>query len=90
MQPCNDLEKRIFVEEEWIFDVQYAIQSIMNSKCITVETLAERLGKPVKTVESYFDTNGGDLTLRDIGEIFFVLGVKAELKFVSPDDKVIH
>ena len=68
--------KEIQAEEEFIVDVQYAIQKLLNESGVSYAHLAKKLGVSAARVSQMFGDEAHNLTLRTVARIFHVLNDK--------------
>ena len=67
----------IQAEEEFIVEVQYAIQKVLNDHGINYAQLAGKLGISKARVSQMFGDEASNLTLRTVARIFNVIGDRA-------------
>ena len=76
--PTSKEEQEVFAIEEFRFDVQYAIQSVMAEKGVSRSELADLLGcKPARVTQILSES--ANPTLETIARVFFVLGDRAKV-----------
>jgi len=79
----NDAKKaRIFAEEGFIADTQFAIHNLLEDKKMNRADLAKALDVSEARVSQMFSDEAKNLTLRTIARIFHVLG--EEVRISSP------
>jgi DNA-binding Xre family transcriptional regulator len=72
-------EELIFAEEEFLVDVQFAIQKLLNQSGMSHSDLAKKLGVSDARVSQMFGDEAANLTLRTVARIFCVLGDKCHI-----------
>jgi hypothetical protein len=75
LEPSNEHDAAVVTEENFRLDIQYAILDAMASKRVTRGQLAATLGVPWHQIDKIF-SDECDVSVRFIGRVFHVLGVK--------------
>ena len=86
--PKNELEREAFAVEEFRFDVQYAIQSVMVEKGVSRTELAERLDCKPSWVSQLLREESNP-TLETVARVFYALGDAPRISSAFLDERQI-